>query len=98
MDMNRRLEFRIDGEDYYLNTNLPEEYVESLIISFNKYMDGYPQYKALNTRKRAVLSSINIMNDLTQYKILTLIKLGRLIEKIDDHIYYENKKNPKSKF
>lgn len=93
MNNDRKIEFEIDGENYYLNTNLPDDYIESLIKYLNRHIEEYPQYARLDRRKRALLASINIINDYWQYRFRSLFRINRIINKIDDFLYYESKEN-----
>ncbi len=93
MSNEQKLEIKIKGERYYLNTDLPEEYIKHLIEYMNKYIERYPQYRKLDERQRAVLSSINILNDYWQYKIKNLIRTEKLINRIDSYLIHEDNKN-----
>lgn len=91
--MDRRLEIDINGEKYFIRTDLPQEYIESLIDHLNKYTEKYPQYKELDRRKRALLASVNILNDYWQYRIRNLFRIRKVIDKLDNYLYYENNSN-----
>ncbi len=93
MKAERKLEISIKGKTYYLSTDLPPEYITHLAEYINRYIEQYPQYAKLDEGQRAVLSSINIMNDYWQYRIRNLIRTEKIINRIDGYLIHENNKS-----
>ena len=62
---NKRVEVKINGVEYVLVTNEPEEYVQRVALLVNKRMGQILEgNKTLSTAMTAVLTAINIADDL----------------------------------
>ena len=67
---NKRVEVKINNVEYMLVTNEPEEYVQRVALLVNKRMNQIQEgNKQLSTAMTAVLSAINIADELLKSEI-----------------------------
>jgi len=88
--MPNRIDICIDGSTYFLETDLPGEYLDSIVSSVNRHVRACVQNDSIDKKGRVTITALNIMNEYWQYRIGLMYRVYNLIKKLEHIDIYEN--------